>query len=587
VSEWADSYRRLSPESSSEPGQWTTGRAEYQRGMMDAFCEPRTHTIVMMLSSQVGKTEILNNVLAYYIDQDPAPILLLQPSIEMAEAWSKDRFSPMLRDTVKLHGKVKEPRTRDSSNTVRHKSFPGGHITVAGSNSPASLASRPIRIVLCDEVDRYPVSAGTEGDPVALAHKRSTTFWNRKLGLCSTPTIKGRSRIEAAFAESDQRRFWVPCPHCGAYQLLVWHQVKWSDDDPDTAAYACVECGVLWTDAERWRSVNRGEWRAGAEFRGTAGFHLNELYSPWVKLRNTVAGFLSAKKFPDLLQVWTNTALAEAWEETGETVEPSSLMSRVESFGPHDIPDEALALFCGVDTQDNRLEAQVIAWGHLEEVWVVEYRIFYGDPAQMTVWEDLDEWLKELRTTASGRAMRIYATCVDSQGHHSAQVYRFCRERRGRRIYATKGAGGPRPVWPKRQSMTKGRDSVAIIGVDTAKEAIYTRLGIKQNEEGPTPGYIHFSFDLDGESYFNQLTAESAVTRFREGRPYRVWVVKKGRRNEVLDTFVQCMAARHSVAVPLERLTAVKVAVAKSASPPPASSKVVEASRRVIRSTYV
>jgi phage terminase large subunit GpA-like protein len=222
VSEWADDARRLSQESSAEPGRWTTARAEYQRAILDAVADPGVPVIVVMKAAQVGWTEILNNAVGFHIDQDPAPLLVIQPTLEMAEAWSKDRLAPMLRDTPVLRGRVKDPRSRDADNTLLHKVFPGGHITMIGANSPASLAMRPIRIVLADEVDRYPVSAGTEGDPLKLAAKRQITFWNRKTLLGSTPTLKGLSVIEREWARSDQRRFFVPCPECGHEQVLRW-----------------------------------------------------------------------------------------------------------------------------------------------------------------------------------------------------------------------------------------------------------------------------------------------------------------------------------------------------------------------------
>lgn len=227
VSEWADRERVLSPESCAEPGKWHTIRAEYQRGVMDALSDPRIETVVVMSASQIGKTEIINNIVGYFIDQEPSPMLLVQPTLEMGQSWSKDRFAPMLRDTPCLKGRVKDVRSKDSNNTIMHKVFPGGHITISGANSAASLAARPIRIVLCDEVDRYPGSAGTEGDPVNLAFKRATTFWNRKRVVTSTPTIRGVSRIEKFWEESDKRRFFVPCPHCGEFQALWWKNVKW------------------------------------------------------------------------------------------------------------------------------------------------------------------------------------------------------------------------------------------------------------------------------------------------------------------------------------------------------------------------
>jgi len=210
VSDWADRYRYLSAEGSAEPGKWDTSRAPYQKDILDAIREPGIKKVVVMSSAQVGKTEILLNIIGYHIHQDPAPILLLQPTMQMAEAFSKDRLAPIIRNTPALKGKVSDPRSRDSGNTLSHKTFPGGHITLAGANSPANLASRPIRIILADEVDKYPASAGSEGDPVSLAIKRSTTFHNRKAVLVSTPTMKGASRIERAYNESDKKKSMFP-----------------------------------------------------------------------------------------------------------------------------------------------------------------------------------------------------------------------------------------------------------------------------------------------------------------------------------------------------------------------------------------
>jgi phage terminase large subunit GpA-like protein len=227
VSQWADRYRKLSSEASSEPGSWNTDKAPYQRAIMDALNEPKIEMIVVMSSAQVGKTEIINNIVGYHIHQDPAPMLVVQPTEKLAESWSTDRLTPMLRDSEVFKNLVKDPRSRDSGNKISYKKFPGGHITMAGSNSPSSLASRPVRLVLCDEVDRYPASAGAEGDPVNLAKKRATTFWNRKIVLTSTPTLKDLSRIEQAYLQSDQRRYYVPCKYCNEYQTLKWSQVKW------------------------------------------------------------------------------------------------------------------------------------------------------------------------------------------------------------------------------------------------------------------------------------------------------------------------------------------------------------------------
>ncbi|HEY7825105.1 MAG TPA: phage terminase large subunit family protein, partial [Acidimicrobiia bacterium] len=441
VSDWADEERRLSPEASAEPGQWLTSRAEYQRGIMDAFSDPNIETVVVMSSAQVGKTEVLNNVIGFHVSQDPSPMLVVQPTLDMAQTWSKDRLAPMLRDTPILQGLVKDPRARDSGNTTLHKIFPGGHITACGANSPSSLASRPVRIVLCDEVDRYPVSAGSEGDPVSLARKRATTFWNRKIGLFSTPTNKGNSRIETAFEESDKRFFHVPCLHCGHKQTLKWAQVRWEPDHPESAGYACEDCGTLWTDAERVKSIRQGQWVATAESRRIAGFHISALYSPWTSLESGVIEFLEAKKQPATLRVWVNTYLGETWEEEGEAVDDYAIAEHREDWGDR-LPQEVLLLTAGVDVQDDRLELEIVGWGRDEESWSIDYRTIYGDPSSPQLWNDLDSLLAQRFEREDEREMMVRAVCIDSGGHHTNSVYQYVRPREGKRIFAIKGVGG-------------------------------------------------------------------------------------------------------------------------------------------------
>jgi phage terminase large subunit GpA-like protein len=569
VSQWADHERRLSPEASAEPGRWDTSRAEYQRGIMDAACDPAVHTVVVMSSAQVGKTEILNNVVGYHVDQDPSPTLVLQPTIEMAQTWSKDRLAPMLRDTPALQGKVSDVKSRDGKNTILHKVFDGGHITMAGANSAASLASRPIRIVLCDEVDRYPPSAGTEGDPISLARKRSTTFWNRKLGLFSTPTVKGVSRIEAAFEESDKRRFWVPCPHCKEMQTLRWSQVKWEPGRPDTAAYLCADegCGTLWTDAERWRAIRSGEWRAEAPFNGTAGFHLSELYSPWVRLADTARAFIEAKGNPERLKTWVNTSLGETWEERGEEVDQHDLLKRAEDWEA--APAGVLLITCGVDVQGDRVEIERVGWGLDEESWSLEHEVIYGDPSSPELWTDLDDYLHRDTETADGRFLSVSAACVDSGGHYTDAVYRFVKDKTGRRIWALKGmAGAGRPVWPKLASKNnKGRIALFIVGVDAAKEIVYGRLRIQQ----PGPGYCHFPSGRD-PAWFEQLTSEIVVTKYSKGFPVREWVPRPNTRQEALDCRVYAFAALRSMSISWGRVQRLLAARERTPAPSEASS---------------
>lgn len=545
VSEWADRYRHLSRESSAEPGRWVTDRAPYQRGILDAFSDPLIEKVVVMSSAQVGKTEIVNNVVGYFIDRDPAPILVLQPTQQMGEAWSKDRLAPMLRDTPRLRGKVKDPRARDSGNTLLHKSFPGGHITISGANSAASLASRPIRVVLCDEVDRYPASAGTEGDPVGLATKRTSTFWNRKLGEFSTPTVKKFSRIEQSFEHSDRRRFHAPCPHCEHMQTLRWENLQWENGDPETAAYACESCGCLIEENSKPEMLRRGVWVAENPGHRTAGFHLNALYSPWARWPELVREFLEAKGNPERLKVFVNTVLGETWEEAGERVSTESLAARKHAYRAQ-VPEGVGLLTAGVDVQGDRLEIKVKGWGRGEESWLVHWEQLFGDPGREEVWQQLEELLTREWKHEGGAVLRIMAACIDSGGHHTENVYRFVKPRQSRKVWAVKGSSQPgRPLVGRPSRANKHGVKLLPIGTDTAKDAIFTRLKVLE----PGPLYMHFPEWLDDE-YFAQLTSEKVVTRYVKGRPIRSYE-KTRPRNEALDLEVYAMAALVSLGTPV------------------------------------
>lgn len=538
VAEWADRERRLSSESSAEAGKWHTARAEYQRGIMDAISDPTNRDVVVMAGAQVGKTEVILNVIGYHIAHDPSPILVVQPTLEMAQSFSKDRLSPMLRDTPQLRGKVKDPRSRDANNTTTHKVFPGGHISLVGSNSAAGLASRPIRIVLCDETDRYPASAGSEGDPIQLARKRSATFWNRKIVMVSTPTNKGASRIEASFEESDKRRFFVPCEDCGHEQTLKWSGVQWEKDKPETAVYVCEECGSCWTDAARNRSVRKGQWQATEEFTGIAGFHINGIYSPWTPLADAVRDFLSAKKMPETLRVWTNVYLAESWEDQGQTIDDYDVAQRAEEFGPR-ADKGVMVVTAGIDVQDDRIEVECVGWGRSEESWSLDYRTLYGDPSTPQLWQDLDAHLATKWDTEDGRTLQIRAACIDSGGHYTKAVYDFVRPREGRRVFAIKGmAGESRPIVSRPTRNNIGKIRLFTLGVDNIKSLIFSRLQIQS--EGP--GYCHFPNDRPDE-YFKQLAAsEKIVTKFHKGFPRREFI-KTRTRNEALDCRVYATGA--------------------------------------------
>lgn len=517
--------------------------------MMNAVNEMGVREVIYMTSAQIGKTEILNNILGYFVHQDPSPILFIQPTLDMAEAWSKDRLAPMIRDTEALTGLFRDAKTRNSDNTLLHKKFTGGHITMAGANSPSSLASRPIRIVLLDEEDRYPVSAGSEGDPGSLAQKRTTTFWNRLLVSASTPTIEDESKIESRYQQSDQRKFYVPCPECDAFQVLMWSQIKFEKGNSATTYYECEHCKAHLRDSDKMWMLEHGEWRAEAAFNGIAGFHINELYSPWVRWREMVENFHKAKRLPETLKVWVNTSLGETWKDKTEGVDPAGLLKRKENWG-RVAPDGVIVITAGVDVQDDRLEVEVIGWGVGQESWSLQYHVLHGDPAQADVWKDLDDVLSQTIQTSDGRTLPVGCACVDSGGHHTQKVYEYCKAREYQRIYAIKGASQiGKPLVSKFSKANKLRVKLFSIGTDTAKQMIYARLKIHQ----PGAGYCHFPSDYP-EEYFKQLTAERIQTRFVNGHPTRIWVMPKGRRNEALDCRVYGMAALHILNPNLDRL---------------------------------
>lgn len=541
ISQWADTYRRLSSESSAEPGRWKTSKAPYQREIMDAVCDMRVQKIVIMSAAQIGKTDaLILNPIGYYMHYDPSPIMVMQPTIQMAETFSKDRLSPMLRDTPILRDKVND-KSRNSGNTILQKIFPGGHVTMVGANSPSSLASRPIRILLADEIDRYPATAGNEGDPLLLAGKRLATFWNKKEVCVSTPTTKETSRIAVEFEHSTQEEWNVPCPACEAFTPLVWENVIFEKDKLDDIRYVCPACGVVSSEAEWKEQYGKGKFMAKYPDRKVRGFHLNALASLFVEWREIVEKFITANEEKkkgniELLKVWTNTEMGETWEEEGKQIETDDLFKRREKYNC-EVPEEVLILTAGVDVQDDRFEAEVVGWSTGKESWGIRYQVIYGDLKLNPVWDELDAFLSQTFTTADGRKLKIICTCVDSGGHFTNQVYRFCKERTARSVYAIKGKGGADVPYINRPSFSNQvKTPLYTIGVDTGKAILYQRLSVQ--EEGPN--YCHFPKERDRgytQEYFKGLTAEKMVMTYKKGKAQYIWTLKSGsyKRNEPLD----------------------------------------------------
>lgn len=541
LSQWADRYRMLSAESSAEPGRWHTDKAPYQREIMDAIGDPHIRRVVIMCAAQLGKTELLLNILGYFMAYAPAPILVMQPTLDMGQTFSKDRLAPMIRDTPVLRGLV-DVKSRYAGNTILKKNFPGGHITIVGANSATGLASRPIKVLLADEVDRYPGSAGTEGDPLSLAQKRQTTFWDKKTVMVSTPVIKGHSRIETEYNQSTREEWNVPCPECGHYQPFVWANLIFDPDDlQKEIVYKCERCGCV-ANEYRWKQQSQ-QGRFVAENPGaeTRGFHLNTLASTFCGWKEIVQKFIVAKEQldqgnPEGMKVWVNTELGETWEERGEQVEDTELFNRREIYDAV-VPEEVLVLTAGVDVQDDRFEVEIVGWGVGKESWGIRYQKIYGDMLKEQVWEDLDAFLQTVWCKKDGTALRIISCCIDSGGHHTDQVYRFTKERYERGVWAIKGKGGAEvPYIRNPTTNNRVKTPLFIIGVDAGKVLLYQRL--RHNTKGPN--YCHFPANEEAgydETYFKGLTSEKMVVRFRKGRSVTVWELKdsKYKRNEPLD----------------------------------------------------
>ncbi len=558
VSEWADGFRMLSQTASSEPGRWRTERTPYLKEIMDALSPSSpVEKVIFMKGAQIGGTEAGNNWIGYIIDQAPGPMLVVQPTVEMGKRWSKGRLAPLIDDTPTLRDKVKDPRSRDSGNTVQSKEFTGGIVVVTGANSAVGLRSMPVRYLFLDEIDAYPGDADGEGDPVSLAIQRTATFARRKILLVSTPTIQGLSRIEREFEASDQRYYWVPCPHCHTFQILKWPQVKW-DDDPLNAYYVCVECEQKIHHHQKTWMLANGQWRSANESNGKiAGFHLSSLYSPvgWLSWGQAAQNFLHAKDNEQLLKVWVNTTLGETWVDKGEAPDWQRLFERKENYPIGVVPFGGLVLTAGVDVQKDRIEVEIVAWGKNRESWSVDYRIFDGDPAKSSTWQHLSNLMSTLFPSEDGLDRGISMMAVDA-GYATQEVYGWIRSLPPGRVMAVKGVdkalvplGAPSrvDVTVLGQKLRRGA-KLWPVGVSVLKSELYHALKLSQGDEGFPPGYCHFP--AYGPEYFKQLTSEQLVTKIHKGYPKREWQ-KIRDRNEALDCRIYARSA--SIAIGIDR----------------------------------
>ncbi|MDI6808246.1 MAG: phage terminase large subunit family protein [Candidatus Eisenbacteria bacterium] len=545
ISEWADKFRVVPSESSAEPGRWRTSRVPYLREIMDCLSPASPiQRVVFQKPHQIAGTEAAENLVGYVMHLAPGPIMFVEPTVDVAKKVSRQRIQPTITDTPVLRNLVKESWRRESGNTTLLKEFQGGMLVLTGANSAAGLRFMAVRFLILDEIDGYPLDVEGEGDPVTLAINRTTTFARCKILMLSTPKIRGASRIERAYENSDQREYHVPCPLCSHLQPLRFSQLRDKDKHgihhPEKTKYECESCSKLIPEFHKPWMLENGRWVPQAPRNKIAGFKLSGLYRPlgWGSWASIMEKYLEAKKDLALMKTFTNTELAETWEEEAEKISLGTLTRRREKYGEV-VPATAGLLTAGVDVHADRLEVLVDAWGRGEESWDMDWKAFQGNPTQESTWQLLWDYLQKTWQHESGAALRIFCTCIDS-GAYTKHVYGFVKPRQGQRIFATKGLSSPgMPLVGRPTTSNLAKVKLFPIGVDTAKDILFARLKIEESG----PGYMHSPARFDDE-FFKQLSAEKAVTKYRRGFPYREYrKVTPQARNEAIDLKVLNFAA--------------------------------------------
>lgn len=564
VSKWADRHRMLSGRASAEPGRYRTARTPYMGEIMDRLSpgDP-TQRIVFMKAAQVGATEAGNNWIGFAIHQAPGPMLAVQPTVELAKRNSRQRIDPLIDESPELRERVKPARSRDAGNTMLSKEFAGGILIMTGANSAVGLRSTPARYIFLDEVDAYPASADEEGDPVTLAEARSLTFAHRrKVFLVSTPTIRGMSRIERDYEASDQRRFFVPCPHCGAMQWLKFERLRWQKGQPETAEYQCEGCEQAIAEHHKTAMLEAGEWRptATAADPNTVGYHLSALYSPigWLSWERIVRAWDAAQGSDEAIKAFRNTILGETWVETGEAPDWQRLYDQRERWKPGIVPAGGLFLTAGADVQKDRIEVDVWAWGRGLESWLVDHVVIEGGPDRHEAWGDLTELLGGTWTHERGALLKIARLAIDT-GYEAPAVYGWSRAQGFAQVSPVKGVEGfnrASPVsGPTYVDATEGGKRLRrgarlwTVAVSTFKAETYRFLRLERPTEEDiaagaafSPGTVHLPHWVENE-WLKQFVAEQLVTvRTKRGFARLEWQ-KLRERNEALDCRVYARAA--------------------------------------------
>lgn len=564
VSEWADKHRYLSPVASAEPGIYRTSRTPYLKEIMDhCSTSSLTREIVLKKGSQVGFSECALCWIGYVMDRSPGPSMIIQPNEKLAKRFSKQRVDAMIRDTPQLQKKVREKKSRDSSNTVEMKEFDGGLLVISGANSSVNLRSMPIKNLFLDEIDGYSQDVDGEGDPVDLAVVRTRTFPRRKILKGSSPTTEAKSRITKAYNETDKRRYYVPCPHCDHYQTIEWPNIKWERGRPETAHMECTGCKGQIHEFHKTKMLERGEWRATAKAKKkrVVGYQLSALYSPvgWYSWADAANDFLKAKDDPLKLQVFVNTVLGEEWKEKGEAPDWERLFERRELYPVRIVPPGGLFLTAGVDVQGDRFEMEITAWGKDKQSWSIDYRVEYCDTAAEGSYQVLDALLNETFEVAGSKTrLGLRMLAIDS-GHNTQAVYHWCRKNIGRAVPVKGRETQPTIVsTPTYVDVSYGGKKIPNgvrlwkVGTSVGKSELYGWLGLKKpTREGEPypPGYCHFPQYAEG--FFKMLTAEQLV--IKQVRGYRRYVWEQTGRNEALDCRIYSRAA--ACIVGLDRYT--------------------------------
>lgn len=548
VSEWADNHRFLAEGASAQPGRWRTSRTPYLKEIMDCLsARSPIQEVVFMKGAQVGGTEAAYNFIGYLIDIDPCSILLVMPTTDNLKKNSRTRLDPMIAASPTLREKVPPAKSRSGDNSMFHKSFPGGQLQMAGANSATGLRSMPIRALILDEVDGFPLDIDGEGSPVELAEARTRTFAaTKKILKISTPTLKGESVITREFEDSDQRFYHVPCPHCGHKQPLVFENLSWPEGEPHLAQYHCAECGAGIEERHKTKMLAAGEWRAtnqanAERFPKKRGYHLNSLYSPygWLSWAEIAAKYEAARKHDNLMQPFVNTMLGLPYEVKGEKPEWQELFARRGGYEKCVPPNDVALITAGVDVQENRIELEIVGWAKGKVSYSLDYRVLRGDTAQPDVWAQLADVLDEVFVREDGALMKIAAMGIDT-GFQTSRVYEFCRAQPAGRVFCLKGMSAQSTIIssPRQTDVTKDGKRVGsvflyLVGVSVLKSELYANLRLEIDTDGSAPdGYCYFP-DYT-EAYFEGLTSEELRARIVNG--YTVYEWKKiYRRNEPLD----------------------------------------------------